>query len=1276
MAPASNNRRMWKPLSHKPLSVFLLGVILIGLVATILASPALAGQAFATPGGVIPPAGQLTGPERLPGKEETRFYVPGIDGLSALRFEHLTIDDGLSETSVYSIQQDKQGFLWFATEEGLNRYNGYEFTVYRNSPINPYSLSDNNILSLLVDPSGTLWVGTLGGGFNRFEPEKDRFIHYRHDPENANSLADNTVLTIYMDRQGYLWLGTANGLDRFDPRAEKFVHFNHVSEDGDSLSHTTINAITQDREGFLWVGTASGLDRLDPRTGRLTRYTHTLEDSHTLAANSVSALYEDRSGRLWVGTSSGLDRFDPGTGKFIHYRPEPASSGGYRNSTITSISEDAGGTVWIGTLGGGLSRLDPSTGQFVTFQNDPGDPYSLNSNEIHAVYFDRQGILWIGTFGGGINKLPISASRFSLYRSISQNPNSLSGNNIYAIAQDCGGDLWIGSKTGLDRLNRQTGTFTHYRAIPTDPGSLSEDSITAIYASQSGPVWVGTRSRGLNLIDPQTGKITHYRFNPNNRNSLSSDQIRVILEDSSGEIWVGTYNAGVNRLDPDTGKITRYRREAGKPYSLAHNRVWAILEDRSGGIWIGNGNGLDHYDGEAEQFDHYRYKGPAAGEIDIIAIYEDQEGIFWLGTYGDGLLRFDRSRGTFSQYRIQHGLPAEVIYAILEDKNGYLWLSTNRGLSRFDPGTDTFKNFDVRDGLQSNEFNFGAYFRSPDGEFFFGGINGLTVFRPESMQDNPHVPPVVLTSLTRGGETITTQRTAETLQQVTLRWPANYFEFEFAALDYTRPEKNQYAYKLEGFDKDWNYIGERRNGRYTNLPGRTYRLLLKGSNNDGLWNEAGTAIYITVIPPFWETWWFRGGLALVLMLSVLGGYRLRVHSMQVRTQELERLVRERTEQYRRRNQEIEALYHADERMHRYLAVEQVLQALVDVAVELLAAGKSAVFTWDENRERLWMRVANGFSTEAMAQLSFACEEGIIGDVAANGQPVHIGDTAEYLRWPRERPEIMQAYVAEGIRSLLCIPLSLDQRVFGVFTVCSAEPGAFDEDTLRLFLALAQRASLSIENAQLFEQTRELAVIEERGRLARDLHDSAKQKAFAALAQLGTARTVAESNPAAAKRHLGEAENLVYDVLQEMIFLIQEMYPVALKERGLATALREYIFEWENRSDIPVDLNIAGGQRLPLQIEQALYRIVQEALANIARHSQASKVEISLIYRPKAIDLLIADNGQGFDLLRKQNGMGLCSMQERVAMVNGELTIDSAPGKGTRIAIKTPTKIKG
>jgi len=775
---------------------------------------------------------------------------------------------------------------------------------------------------------------------------------------------------------------------------------------------------------------------------------------------------------------------------------------------------------------------------------------------------------------------------------------------------------------GLSRLDSGSREFIHYRHDQRNPDSLVGAPVYTIYEDRAGGMWFGTAD-GLDQFEPSTETFIHYTADPTRPRSLSSDFVTAVLEDRFRNLWVGTFDNGLNRFDTKNEGFIHYQHDPNKPQGLTHNS--------------------------------------------IMAIYQDSQNRLWIATAGGGLNLYDRETDTFIHYTEKNGLPNNVIYGIVEDDSGYLWLSTNFGLSRFNPETETFRNYTASDGLQSNEFNMGAFARSADGTLYFGGVNGMNVFDPANIKDSAYAPPVLLTNLTQGGQPVPEQPHPELIQNITLTWPQNDFAFEFAALSYAQPLRNQQAYMLENFDSDWNYIGTRRDGRYTNLPGGTYILRLKGSNSDGVWNETGQSIVITVVPPFWETWTFRVLAAVLVMGLGLLVYRFRVRAIEAQNFQLEFLVRERTSALQKRNTEMEALYSGDEKIIRAMTLDQVFGAIVQVAVDKLHADRSVVFVWDEKQTRVVPHVSHGFAPETLAVLTFAKGEGVVGQVLETGKTIVVPE----LDLDSLRPDVRAAIVAEGIHSFVHLPIKVDEEVVGVFNVGFTRPEAITDDTVRLFTALVQRAGLSIENMQLFEKTKELAVVEERNRVARDLHDSAKQKAFAALAQLGAVNGIIKRDPPNAQAHLDEAENLVYEVIQELTFLIQEMYPMALKEKGLATTLREYIFEWENRNGVMINLKIQNSRRMNLEAEQAIYRMIQEALANVARHSQSDKVDVSLVFNSEIVTVTVEDNGLGFNSNNKSGGMGLRIIKERAESIGGEACIQSAPGKGTKVVITAP-----
>jgi ligand-binding sensor domain-containing protein/signal transduction histidine kinase len=1256
----------------KKVFVYLLGLSLFFTITSCAGGATSPGASQTGPAATptsLPPAPSHVSPASLP---EVCDCV--------LRFDRISIQQGLSQSSVNVAFQDSRGFMWFGTQDGLNRYDGYTFKTFKPDPDIPTSLSDRWITSIAEDQEGYLWVATRQGGLNRYDPHTEEFKRYMHDEQNSHSLSDNHVNVIYVDREDRLWVGTQSGLDRLDPVGDMFTHFVYQPTQQEGITGRSITAILQDSRGNLWIGThAGGLNRFDPQSNSFTPYQSSPAIENSISDDSVTALAEGRNNTLWVGTSKGLNRFQPDTGNFERYMHSDRKLESLTSNMITSLLVDSTGNLWVGTTDG-LDRLRGEGKTFIHYQNDPTFIKSLSDNYITSIYEDRGGVLWFGTYTSGVNKYDRQRDDFAYYRNDPSNSNSLSSNFVSSVLVDSEGYVWVGTyDSGLNRLTRSTNQVVHFRHSPTRPNTINSDEILSLAEDQDGILWIGT-GFGLDRFDRITLAIKHYQLNPDDPSSLSANRVYQVYVDRHNNIWVGTA-AGLDRLDRVTNKFIHYKPQVENPNSISGPYVNSILEDSQGMLWIGTyDSGLNRLDPNTGKFTRYHYSSDDKSSISsdsILSIFEDSQGRIWVGTFGGGLNLYLPGSDSFTYYLEKNGLANGVVYGIMEDPHGDLWMSTNFGISRFNPETGTFRNFDESDGLQSNEFNSSAYARGRDGEFYFGGVNGLTVFQPVSISDNPYVPQVTLTSLTQDDRPILVNSSVETADHFTLRWPQNSFEFEFAALGYNQSNKNQYAYMLEGFDPNWHFIGTKRNGRYTNLPGGQYTLLLKSTNSDGVWSQTAKQIKVQVIPPLWQTPMFQILMGVMLVAVVITGFRLRTRRIQDRNRELERLVRERTGALEKRNQEIQALYEADERILRNVSLNQVFQTLVDVAVDMLNADRSIVFAWDEKQTKVVPRVSHGYSPESLKILEFSKGEGAVGEVLTTGKSVIV----RQIDMDDFRPEVQAALIREGIRSFVHLPIVVDHKVVGVFNVAFTRPNLIGDDTTRLFSALAHRASISIANMELFEQTKDLAVMEERNRLARDLHDSAKQKAFAALAQLGTAKGVLNANGnghgngngSSANIHLSEAENLVSDVIQELTFLVQEIYPIALQEKGLTIALREYIYEWENRNDIAIQFITRSERRLPLEIEQAIYRVTQEALANVARHSHAHRVDVSLVYNDDSLQLSVSDDGCGFDINPKSQGMGLRSIRERVASIRGNVQIQSAPGQGTRILVQVPIR---
>jgi ligand-binding sensor domain-containing protein/serine phosphatase RsbU (regulator of sigma subunit) len=802
-----------------------------------------------------------------------------------LKFRHLTLDDGLSQSSVRCILQDSVGFMWFGTEDGLNRFDGYEFNVYKPDPTDPNSIGSNKIAVLYEDSGGNIWIGTYGGGLNRFDREQEKFIRYRHRTGDPTSLSSDKVTAIREDRCGVLWVGTDDGglnrLNRESRRSPSTGTMNTFTRYGSGtgsdgaagLRSNSIVAICEDHSGYLWIGTRdAGLCRLDLERKQYKYFLANPGDPGSLNSDTILSLYEDHAGELWVGTEKGLHLFERSIERFVRYTYNPADAGSLSNNTIHVIYEDHAGVLWVGT-DAGLNCFDRRSERFSRYFHEPGNPGSLSQNAVLDICESRSGVMWFGTDGGGVNIFDRQGEKFFHYWSIPGNTDSLSNNFVFNIEEDADGILWIAtSGGGLNRLDPGENRYRWYRSDPNDPRSLSNDTVRDVHIDSKGRFWVATLGGGFNRFFPKTGTFKHFRAvlsPPGNSTveALTSDYLRSIYEDRSGILWLGSDDGGLCRFDPDTETFITYLHCPGDPNSLSNNSVRAVLEDSKGVYWIGTiGGGLNRFHPETASFTRFKSKtgDPKGIPSDFISyIHEDKTGRLWFCTLGSGLISYNRENATFKQYRQKDGLPNDVTYGILEDDNGCLWISTNYGLTKFEPRSETFKNYTVRDGLQSNEFNGRSCFKGRDGRMFFGGINGLTAFYPGRIRDNLNTPPIIINRFSIFNKPVSVgprsplNKHISRAKKISLSYKQNVFSFEFVALDYTIPEKNRYAYRMEGFDNNWIMTSaKKRYVTYTNLDPGKYVFRVKGSNNDGIWNNEGTSVNITIYPPVWKTWWF------------------------------------------------------------------------------------------------------------------------------------------------------------------------------------------------------------------------------------------------------------------------------------------------------------------------------------------------------------------------------------------------------------------------------------
>jgi two-component system sensor histidine kinase ChiS len=839
---------------------------------------------------------------------------------NGIRFQRISLEQGLSQSVVIDIIQDRKGFMWFATQDGLNRFDGYEFVVYRRDPDNPNSLSDSFVQAILEDSSGAVWIGTNIGGLNRFDRESEQFTHFQNDPQDPRSLSDNDVTTIYQESSGVLWVGTVGGgLNRFDPQTQDFTRYQNDPNDPQSLAGNLVASIHEGRSGVLWVATGAGLCAFDRESETFVTYQNDPDDPTSLGGNVVQVIYEDRRGVLWIGTNAGgLNRFDRQAGQFTRFQYDPSDADSVSDNNVQAVYEDSAGELWVGTAAGGLNRFDAETERFVHYRFDASDPNSLSNDNVFSIYESSEGVLWVGTFGGGLSVADRTTEQFVHYHHDPDDPGSISSDALWGLHEDQDGTIWIGTNGGgLDRFDPQSEVFGHYLNEPDDPASLSDNLVWSVTSDREGTLWVGTNV-GLDRFDRQTETFRNFP-------TPLGIGILTLLEDGYGELWAGTLGGGLLKFDRDSEQFTQYQNDPNDANSLADNLVVQVYEDREGALWIGTFNGgLDRLDRESGRFVHYPHEPDDPENLTsstVLAIYQDSRGWLWVGTTG-GLDRLDRVSGTFTHFRKKDGLPSETVYGILEDDDGFLWLSTNGGLTRFDPKTETFKNYDERDGLQSNEFDMSSYLKSRSGEMFFGGINGLNAFYPDEIRDDPHAPAVVITDFQLFNEPVPVgsdsplQKPIVETDEISLSYQDSFFSFQFAALHYAAPDQNQYAYIMEGLDKDWNEVGTRRFAGYTSVPPGQYTFRVKAANNDGIWNEEGTSIRVTITPPFWQTWWFRISMAALAVGTTVAVFSLRVRSIEAQRQRLEIQVNERTKELRETLVELERAKEAAEAASR------------------------------------------------------------------------------------------------------------------------------------------------------------------------------------------------------------------------------------------------------------------------------------------------------------------------------------------------------------------------
>ncbi|KLT67439.1 hybrid sensor histidine kinase/response regulator transcription factor [Pedobacter sp. BMA] len=782
-----------------------------------------------------------------------------------ISFDHLGVEKGLSQSSVISIAQDQQGFMWLGTRLGLNRYDGYRFKVYQHDEKDPESISNNYITALYTDSRKTLWIGTISG-LNIYHPENDHFEQVLNDSKKANTLKGISINCITEDRKGNIWIGTQQGVFLF--KDGNPLHLTRYFNPSQPKPAINAKAIKEDHLGNIWVGTASGLFCLVPHDQKFSMVSYLANGkAGSISDNNITSILEDHTNRLWVGTQrNGLNLWNSSTATFSIFNHSAADSHSLVNNTIRSLELDDQGRLWVGTLDG-ISILNQQ-GSFTNLQYEPDNKSSLNQNSIYKLYKDKNGSMWVGTYFGGVNiNYPYHTS-FKIYQR-SNGKSSINNNVISGFAEDNQKNLWIGTEGGgLNFYNHISQQYVAFLSTGAS-GALRSNLIKKIFYDRNGTLWVGTHSGGLSCYDPKSASFRHFDLGSETETNLL-DEIVSIDEDQHGRLWVATQRNGIKISNTAKTSFLNYALPAAFP--KAAKVKYMIINDR---VYFGTTYGLFILNPLRNEF--YSINDPQTKErinFFVNCLLETKKGEIYIGTNHMGMIKYDQLHNRIIRYTKKSGLPNDDVFGLMEDEKGNIWIGTANGLSMLDQQSQSFKNYTISDGLPGNEFNSNAFFRKSDGEMLFGGYNGFVGFYPDKIQTNTQASEMTFTDLILdnqpvkiNGEDLLLEKNIVQTKKLVLGNDQNTFTLDFALLNFIKPEKNQYLYKLEGFEKKWNR-GNIPSVTYTNLPTGNYRFLVKGINNDGIYSSNMLNMDIRIKPPFYSTWWAYLFYVLVAALIV------------------------------------------------------------------------------------------------------------------------------------------------------------------------------------------------------------------------------------------------------------------------------------------------------------------------------------------------------------------------------------------------------------------------
>ena len=1002
------------------------------------------------------------------------------------QFEYLTIDQGLTNNRVQYFSQDSSGYIWIATGNGVNKYNGYEVINYMHNPLDSNTILSNNTQFTFVDSKNNVWVGS-SGGLNLYNREKDIFVKFIH-PDLDNEIS--TANDIAEDSLKNVWIGTNNGLCCYNLESGEFQQYLPENNIGQTPNSISVRRLYIDNENkILCTFSGNGFSIFNPEIKTFRHFVNEAGNPESISDNQIERIYQDKKGNIWIGTfNGGLNLFNPVNSTFKRYIIDETNSFSTR---VRAIFEDPQGNLFFGTRNG-IYLMDKTTQNFIhvahTFH-----PYSiLSMNSILNSYIDKQGGLWIGTYSGGINYTNLYRKPFLNFGAKKDNPFFLNNSNVYAILEDNKGDLYIGTEGGMSFLNRETGKFTHFIHNPDDPNSISHNDIKCLELDANNNLWIGTNKGGLLQYNPRTGKffnkLTH---DPDNNNSISSNSIYNLFNDKNGNIWILFREDFVDIYNPVSMQFKHLNLNS---YSgFCENKDY-ILFGASDGFW--------KYEYKTDSFTFFNNDSLIGVTYSIL---EDSKKKIWIGA-NDGLVSYNPETNKYFKYSVKNGYPFYDIYGVLEDSDHNLWLSSNSGLIKFmnvinDKDSKNFVVFDQNDGLQSKQFNYGAFYQSTTGEMFFGGINGFNSFFPDQIKNNPFYPEVVFTNLKINnklvcideeinGRIVLNKAFSET-KQIILKPKDDIITIEFAAIHFAQPEKNRYKYMMEGFDEEWYETDASRNFvTYSNLPQGEYIFKLLGSNNDGLWIKTPKELKIIVLPPFWKTWWFFLIIAVIIFFAIRFYITNREKALKEEKNVLESKIQEAVDQVEEKKQEIESQNqallekHKEDEIRNWASegmarfgdllregnenLEAFCYTIISELAEFLEAQVGALFIRnDDNPDDVFyeIKAAIAYGKKKVLKNKIGIGEGLIGSCAFDKKTIY------YTEIPEDYVKISSGLGEIPPKCLIIVPCVFNEDVFAIIEMASLE--LFEDYKINFLEELGEKLASTVSIVKNNESTNRL-----------------------------------------------------------------------------------------------------------------------------------------------------------------------------------------------------------